>query len=187
MKPRVQNTSILQTGPQENSFPLGSSGATSQRPGTNFVLLSKNPSCLWLPAFSASVLHQLWRKLSIQKPNNQGCFCGDNASWHRSHKSSHRREPQLLRLGHEKSLGGSTVRTKGEMGESRTENAPRLERKKWPKKERRQTPQRTDKMVPHTLHPSNPYPRAPEQKRTHVSLGPEIRLLIKLAVTAKIK
>lgn len=113
MKPRVQNTSILQTGPQENSFPLGSSGATSQRPGTNFVLLSKNPSCLWLPAFSASVLHQLWRKLSIQKPNNQGCFCGDNASWHRSHKTSHRREPQLLRLGHEKSLGGRQWERRG--------------------------------------------------------------------------
>lgn len=35
--------------------------------------------------------------------------------------------------------------------------------------------------------PLKPLPQGTEQKRTHVSLGPEIRLLIKLAVTAKIK
>lgn len=64
------------------------------------------------------------------------------------------------------------MRTKGEMGESRTENAPRLERKKWPKKERRQTPQRTDKMVPHTLHPSNPYPRAQSKSIPMCLWGP---------------
>lgn len=141
---------------QHPASPWMTLGPTIQRARKKAVVLSKHSSCLWLPAFSASVLHRpfIYRSKWSSQILYQRFLCGANDSWRRYHETSHRRGLKLVRERHIGHL--QRWQNKWENG-SQGQAGPRMnqesEHNKQSKEERRQTPQRAGRMVLYGLHP----------------------------------